>query len=468
MTINIGDRSVAEYVDAHADEAFLGEDGLVGWMRIPSISADPAYVGEVRSSAEWLFRALRRAGFPTVEIIETAGLPAVYAEWPAAGPDAPTVLLYGHHDVQPVDPPELWNSGPFEPEVRGEELFGRGAVDDKGQVIVHLLGVAAHLHATGRAAPAVTLKVLIEGEEESGSPNFAPLLRAHAERFRCDVVVVSDTSVFARDTPSLCTGMRGLVECQVDLRGPDVDLHSGSFGGGVPNPVAALARLIAGLHDADGKVTIPGFYDRVVTLSDRERALFAKLPFDTDAWVRGPARSLAAAGEAGFTTPERLWARPTAELNGVWGGYSGPGGKTIIPSEAHAKFSFRLVVDQTPDEVVDAFRAWVEAHTEPGIVATVHRNGPGVRPCLTPLDDPALQAATRAMERAFGGEILYTREGGSGPEADLASILRVPVIFMGFGLPDDRIHAPNERVVLPMLRAGAKAAAYLWEELARR
>jgi acetylornithine deacetylase/succinyl-diaminopimelate desuccinylase-like protein len=466
ITRGDGDEAVAAYVDAHADEAFLSEDGLVGWMRIPSISADPAHAGDVAASARWLVQALRRAGFPLVETLPTAGHPAVYAEWPAADPGAPTVLLYGHHDVQPVDPLRLWHSAPFEPEVRGEELFGRGAIDDKGQVILHLLGLRAHLHATGGAAPAVSLKVLVEGEEESGSPNFAPLLRQHREKLRCDVVVVSDSSVFDRDTPSLCTGMRGLVECQVDLRGPEVDLHSGSFGGGVPNPAAALARLVAGLHDAEGKVTIPGFYDRVVELSARERELFGKLPFDSDAWVRGPARSRAAAGEAGYSTPERIWARPTAEVNGIWGGYTGPGGKTIIPSEAHAKVSFRLVFDQRPDEVAGAFAGWVDEHVEPGIVARVHQGGPGVRPCLTPLDDPALRAATRAMERAFAREILFTREGGSGPEADLALILEAPVIFMGFGLPDDRIHAPNERVVLPMLRAGAKAAAYLWEELA--
>lgn len=474
------DAAVGEFVERHGPEAFLGPEGLAGWMRIPSVSADPGHAADVRRSAEWLVAALTAAGFPIVELLETPGPPAVFAEWPAAGPTEPTaaeptatdpgdvtVLLYGHHDVQPADPLELWESPPFTPTVRGEELFGRGAVDDKGQVIAHLLGLRAHLHATGRASPAVHLKVIVEGEEESGSPHFAALLREHREKLRCDVVVVSDTSVFGRDTPSLCTGMRGLVDCQVDLDGPGTDLHSGSFGGGVPNPATALAGLLAGLHDAGGRVTIPGFYDRVVALGERERELFARLPFDEDRWVRATARSRAASGEAGFSTLERVWARPTAEVNGMWAGYTGPGHKTIVPAHAHAKVSFRLVSDQRPDEVMEAFAAWVAARTPPGITARVTPGGPGVRPCLTPLDHPALRAATRAMERAFGGEVLYTREGGSGPEADLASILDVPVIFMGFGLPDDRIHAPNERVVLPMLHAGARAAAFLWEELAR-
>jgi acetylornithine deacetylase/succinyl-diaminopimelate desuccinylase-like protein len=436
------------------------------WLRIPSISADPAHAADVRASADWLVEALRRCGFPAVEMWETPGHPAVFAEWPSDDPDAPTVVLYGHHDVQPVDPIELWRSPPFEPTIRGEELFARGAIDDKGQVLFHLLGLRAHLETTGRTAPAVTLKLLIEGEEESGSPHFADLLRERRDRLGCDVVVVSDTSIFDRETPSICTGMRGLVSAQVDVHGPDIDLHSGSFGGAVPNPLTVLARLIAGLHDQDGRVTLPGFYDRVVPLTDRERELFARLPFDEQRWLASTARSRAAAGEAGFSTLERLWARPTAEINGIWGGYAGPGDKTIVPTDAHAKITFRLVTDQRPEEAIEALRSYVRTAAPAGVTATVTSVGGGVRPCLTPLDHPALQAATRAMERAFGRDVLYTREGGSGPEADLAEILAAPVIFVGVGLPDDRIHAPNERVVLPMLEIGARAAAYLWEELA--
>jgi acetylornithine deacetylase/succinyl-diaminopimelate desuccinylase-like protein len=449
---------------------YLDRDTLLAdldpWLRIPSISADPAHARDVRASAEWLERRLRRAGFPQVEIWETAGHPAVYAQWPAEDPSAPVVVVYGHHDVQPVDPLELWHSPPFDPVVRGDDLLGRGTADDKGQVLMHVHGLAAHLAADGRTAPAVTVKFLIEGEEESGSPHFAELLRAHAEQLRCDLVVVSDTSVFDRETPSLCTGMRGMTDCQIDLTGPAGDLHSGSFGGGVPNPLHALAALLSGLHDTDGRVTLPSFYDDVRPLGQRERELFARLPFDEGAWLAGPARSLAASGEAGFTTLERLWARPTAEINGMWGGYTGPGAKTIIPAEAHAKVSFRLVADMDPLAVQQAMEEYVRAAVPAGITATVTFDGPGVRPCLTPLDAPALQAAARAMSRAFGKEVLYTREGGSGPEADLAAILDVPVIFLGVGLPDDRIHAPNERVVIPMLLRGAEAIAYFWTELA--
>jgi acetylornithine deacetylase/succinyl-diaminopimelate desuccinylase-like protein len=446
------------------DRAALLAD-LDPWLRIPSISADPAHAGDVRWSAQWLADRLRQAGFPEVEIWETPGHPAVYAHWPAEQAAAPVVVVYGHHDVQPVDPLELWDSPPFEPAVRGDELLGRGTADDKGQVLMHLHGLAAHLASGRRIGPAVTLKLLIEGEEESGSPHFADLLRSHADRLRCDVVVVSDTSIFGPDTPSLCTGMRGLTDCQIDLHGPDGDLHSGSFGGAVPNPLHALAELVSGLHDAAGKVTLPGFYDDVRLLDERERALFARLPFDQAAWLSGPARSRAVTGEEGFTTLERLWARPTAEVNGLWGGYTGPGTKTIIPSGAHAKVSFRLVADQDPLAVKRAVEAYVRESVPPGIDATVTFDGPGVRPCLTPLDAPALQAAARAMQRAFGQEVLFTREGGSGPEADLAQILAAPVIFFGVGLPDDRIHAPNERVVIPMLLRGAEALAYLWDEL---
>ncbi len=260
--------------------------------------------------------------------------------------------------------------------------------------------------------------------------------------------------------------MRGLTDCQVDVHGPDVDLHSGSFGGAVRNPLTVLCGLIAGLHDDQGRVTLPGFYDRVVPLTDEERAKFAKLPFDEEAWISETAKSRAAYGEAGFTTLERVWARPTAEVNGIWGGYTGPGHKTIVPTDAHAKLSFRLVADQQPLEVQAAVREYFAERAPEGVTVDVHFYGDGVRPCLTPIDHPANGAVVRAMEQAFDSEILFTREGGSGPEADLAEVLEAPVVFLGVGLPDDRFHAPNERVVLPMLHKGAEAAAHLWRELA--
>ncbi len=462
---------IREYVEGNAAEFFTE---LKDWLRIPSISGDPDRVADVRDSAEWLAAKLRSIGFPTVEVWETAGgsgLPAVFAEWPSGDASAPTVAVYGHHDVQPVTPLELWQTGPFEPTERDGRLYARGAADDKGQVFFHTLGLRAHLAATGRTAPAVNLKLIVEGEEESGSPNFAELLRAHADELACDVVVVSDTGMWAKDTPTSCTGMRGLISAQVDFTGPAGDVHSGSFGGAIPNPITELVRVLARLHDADRHVTIPGFYDGIVELSDTDRELIAKLPFDERTWL-GNAKSSAPVGEAGYSTLERVWARPTAEINGIYGGHTGPGSKTIVPSEAHAKLSFRLVAGQEPSSVAKRFEAWINERIPAGITAVVHFEGEGVRPCLTPLDHPALQSVSRALGRAFADdpaeprEILYTREGGSGPEADLQDVLGAPVVFLGISLPDDGWHAPNEKVDMDLLLKGAEAAAYLWEDLA--
>jgi acetylornithine deacetylase/succinyl-diaminopimelate desuccinylase-like protein len=466
------------YVESHARE-FI--DDLKQWLAIPSISADPTHDSDVRRSAEWLAAHLSSIGFPVAEVWETSpdGLPAVFAEWPAADPAAPKVLVYGHHDVQPVEPLEEWDGPPFEPAERDGLLLGRGASDDKGQVLFHSLGIRACLAVRGglggspprastvsrESAPPVTVKLLVEGEEESGSEHFAELLRRERERLACDVVVVSDTSMWAADVPSMCTGMRGLASAEVTLTGPVRDLHSGSFGGGVPNPLHAMASLLAGLHDEAGRVTLPRFYDRVLPLSDDERALFARLPFDEKQWLAEAGQSRAAYGEQGFTTLERIWARPTAEVNGMWGGHTGPGGKTIIPAAAHAKVSFRLVADQDPADVTAAFREYVEAATPVGLEATVTAQ-PGVRPSYSPITSPAVRAGRRAMERAFGREVLFTKEGGSGPEADLAEILAAPLVFVGVALDSDQIHAPNERVDMSLLLRGAEASAYLWEELA--
>jgi acetylornithine deacetylase/succinyl-diaminopimelate desuccinylase-like protein len=332
-------------------------------------------------------------------------------------------------------------------------------------VLFHSLGLRACLAASREAAPPVTVKLLIEGEEESGSEHFAELLRRERDRLACDVIVVSDTSMWAADVPSMCTGMRGLASAEVTLTGPVRDLHSGSFGGGVPNPVHALSALLAGLHDEAGRVTLPRFYDRVLALSDEERELFARLPFDEKEWLAEAGQSGAAYGEAGFTTLERIWARPTAEVNGLWGGHTGPGGKTIIPKAAHAKVSFRLVADQDPADVTAGFAEYVRAATPAGLEATVTA-APAVRPSHSPITSPAVRAGRRAMERAFGREVLFTKEGGSGPEADLAEILGAPLVFIAIGLDSDRAHAPNERVDLSLLLKGAEVSAYLWEELA--
>ncbi|GAA3198899.1 dipeptidase [Actinocorallia longicatena] len=452
---------IREYV-AGQREDFLAD--LMEWLRIPSVSGDPAHAGDVRRSAEWLAAHLRGIGFPHVEIMETGGLPAVFADWPVA--DAPKVLVYGHHDVQPGEPAEEWETSPFEPVVRGDRLLGRGTSDDKGQIFMHTLGLRANLEARGADAPPVHLKFLFEGEEESGSMHFPALLEANREKFACDLVVISDTTMWGADTPSMCTGMRGLVECEIAFFGPDTDLHSGSFGGAVPNPLHAMARLVAELHDDGERVRLDGFYDDVIELSDEERALFAKLPFDEAAWLRTAGNSGAAHGEAGFTTLERVWARPTAEVNGLWGGHTGPGGKTIIPRSAHAKISFRLVAGQDPDKVAASIERFVADRVPAGIRANVVFPSGRVRACRSAIDDPGVLAARRAMERAFGTEVLFTKEGGSGPEADLADILGAPLVFLAVGLNEDRIHAPNEKVEIPLLLKGAEAVAYLWDELA--
>jgi acetylornithine deacetylase/succinyl-diaminopimelate desuccinylase-like protein len=455
---------VRRFVDEHRHELLADLDE---WLRIPGISAQPERHDEVRRSADWFAAAARAAGFPTVEIWPTPGLPAVYAEWPSAEPDAPVVLVYGHHDVQPVDPIELWQTDPFDPTIDGDVLRARGASDDKGQLLFHLLGLRAHLAATGRDTPAVTLKFLIEGEEESGSPNFEALLAERRARLDCDAVVITDTGMLAADVPSAVTGMRGMVSCTVDFHGPDLDLHSGVFGGAVPNPATAVARLAGALHDANGRVQIPGFYDDVLELTDVERELFAKVPAD-DAEFLGVAKSRALYGERGFTTLERLGARPTAEVNGLGGGYQGSGGKTIVPSDAFAKLSFRLVANQDPHTIIKAVETFVADHTPDGIEATVEWEGPGVAPCLVPLDTPAYQALVDAISTAFDGlPVLPTREGGSGPEAAIQQALGAPMVFLGVGLPDDQIHAPNEKVNLSMLYRGAEAAGLLWASFAQ-
>jgi acetylornithine deacetylase/succinyl-diaminopimelate desuccinylase-like protein len=454
---------VRSFVSDHSAELLADLDA---WLRIAGISALPERHLDVVRSAEWFAAACRRTGFTTVEIWPTAGLPAVYAEWPSEDPDAPTVLVYGHHDVQPVDPIELWNTDPFDPTIDGPVLRARGASDDKGQLLFHLLGLRAHLAVTGRTSPAVNLKFLIEGEEESGSPNFDALLEEHRQRLECDVVLITDTGMLGEDIPSAVTGMRGLLVATVEFHGPDLDLHSGVFGGAVPNPATAVARLAAALHDADGRVQVPGFYDDVLELTEVEQQLLGRVPFD-EARFLATAKSRAVAGEAGYNTLERIGARPTAEVNGIGGGYQGAGAKTIIPSDAFVKLSFRLVANQQPAKIRAAVEAFVTEHTPPGIEHHVRWEGEGVAPCLVPIDTPAYAALSRAVCAAFDAELMLpTREGGSGPEASIQQLLGVPMIFLGVGLPDDQIHAPNEKVTLSMLYKGAEAAAHLWQELA--
>jgi acetylornithine deacetylase/succinyl-diaminopimelate desuccinylase-like protein len=454
---------VRSYVTDHQGDLLADLDQ---WLRIPGISAIPEHHPDVVRSAEWFAEACRAAGFPTVQIWPTSGLPTVFAEWPSEDANAPVVLVYGHHDVQPIDPIELWNTDPFVPTIDGPVLRARGASDDKGQLLFHLLGLQAHLAATGRTSPAVTLKFLIEGEEESGSPNFEALLAERRDRLDCDFVVITDTGMLGEDIPSAVTGMRGLVVATVDFHGPDLDLHSGSFGGAIPNPATAVARLAAALHDESGRVQIPGYYDDVLELTDAEKNLIGRVPFDEKEFLT-TSKSRALAGEAGYSTLERLGARPTAEVNGIGGGYQGAGGKTIVPSDAFVKLSFRLVANQEPDTIRAAVEKFVADHTPEGISHSIEWEGDGVAPCLVGIDTPAYGALSRAICAAFDAEVvLPTREGGSGPEAAIQQALGAPLVFLGVGLPDDQIHAPNEKVTLSMLFKGAEAAAHLWQELA--
>ena len=439
-------------------------DELMEALRIPSISADPAHAADVRRNAEHFRDAALAAGFTTATLIETAGHPAVYAER-IVDPSLPTALIYGHHDVQPVDPLDEWDSPPFEPQVRDGNIYGRGAVDDKGQVWMQLKGVEAQLQT--REELPVNLKLIVEGEEESGSVNFEALLVQEQERLRADVLVVSDTGIIAPDTPSLTTGLRGLAGIEVHVSGPEADLHSGVFGGAVQNPIAALAAILASLHDpATGRVTVPGFYEEVREPTAAERELFTRVPYDEAAFRRQAGGIPETAGEAGWTVLERRWARPTLEFNGIWGGYSGPGSKTIIPASASAKITCRLVPDQRPDDiarkVADAVRA-----AAPRGVRVEATTKPGGRPVVTPTDHPAVQAASRAFASVFGKEPLITREGGSIPPVEMFSrIMGMPAVMVGTGLPDDRIHSPNEKFMLDMYFKGIRVLAHLWDELA--
>jgi acetylornithine deacetylase/succinyl-diaminopimelate desuccinylase-like protein len=457
-----GSRDLDGYCGTHR-QRFLDE--LVDFCRIPSVSADPAHAADVRRSAEHLAAAARDAGFPTVQLIETAGHPAVYAER-IAGPALPTALIYGHHDVQPADPLERWTSPPFDPRIENGQLRCRGASDDKGMVWMHLKAIEAHLRVRGELP--LNVKLIVEGEEEIGSAHFEALIRAESERLAADVCVVSDTAMHGRGEPSICIGLRGLVSLEVEVRGPSLDLHSGHFGGSVLNPVEALARMLASLRDGEtGRVTVPGFYDDVAELSPEERARIATLPFDEAAYRDDAGGVPVTFGEAGYSSLERTTIRPTLEINGIWGGYQGPGPKTIVPASAGAKITCRLVPHQRPEEVASRVSAALQAAAPEAVTATVTL-GSGNRPMVTPPDHPAVLAAARAMREVFGVEPYLTRMGGSIGSVEMFDrLLDLPSVLVGFGLPDDRIHAPNEKWDLDQFDRGLRTMTRLWDDLGR-
>jgi len=460
-------RMIAPHSDALVDyvrqnrDRYLDE--LKAWIANPSISANPAHHGDVRRSAQAVVARMRAAGLTEAEVLETDGLPIAYGSWLHA-PGAPTILIYGHHDVQPADPFELWTTPPFEGTVRDGNIFGRGSVDDKGQVLMHLAAIEAHLKINGRLP--LNIKVVIEGEEEIGSPSFEAFLARHRERLACDVAVISDTAVFAEDVPSLTVSLRGLVHWDVTVRGPATDLHSGYYGGVIKNPLEALAEIIAGLKDARGRVAVAGFYDGVRELSRMERAEIAALPFDAaqEAAALGVPELT---GEAERTPLERMWMRPTLEINGMYGGYQGPGSKTIVPSFATAKISARLVPSQDPGAVKRAVQAHIESHLPRGVRVEIHAGG-DVRAVETSRDHPAVAAAARAMERGFGKPPVFIGTGGTiGPVSSFDRILHLPQVLIGVGLPDDAIHAPNEKFNLKQFFGGIETMTYLYTELAR-
>jgi acetylornithine deacetylase/succinyl-diaminopimelate desuccinylase-like protein len=452
-----------------AISAFLAEradgrlDSYRAFLRIPSISTLPAHAADCRAAAEWIAADLSSSGVENVDVSDTGGHPVVYGDWLHAGPGAPTAIVYGHYDVQPVDPLDLWGSPPFEPVVRDGRMLARGASDDKGQVHMHLRATEALLATRGRLP--VNLRFVFEGEEESTSIHLAAWLRANRDRLAADVALISDTGFFDGNIPAITVGLRGITYAQIDVTGAPVDLHSGAYGGAVPNPATALAGIIAGLKDADGVIRIPGFYDDVRPLGPEDRAAFAALPFDEQAWAAGVGvRALT--GEVGYTTLERRGGRPTLDVNGMWSGFTGEGSKTIIPAHAHAKVSCRLVPDQDPDRIFALFRDHVTAIAPPGVAVGVQKLGTG-RPVVTPIDHPATEAAARALESTFGRAPVYIREGGSIPVAPIfASVLDLPVVMLGFTPPDDNAHAPNEWMDLANYETGIMTIARYWDELA--
>jgi succinyl-diaminopimelate desuccinylase len=450
--------STDQYLDAHREQF---ERELAELLRIPSVSADPACRGETQRAAEWVAERFRQLGFK-VQTIPTAGHPLVYAESPRVD-NAPTVLVYGHYDVQPADPLELWISPPFEPTQREGSLYARGATDDKGQMLTHVFSARAWMETTGRLP--VNLKYIIEGEEEVGSRSLEVFLAEHAEQLACDCCVISDGAQFAPGQPAITYGLRGIAYYELHLTGPNRDLHSGTFGGTVMNPANALTQMLSALIDAQGRIQIPGFYDDVVPLSPEEREQLARLPFDEAAYSRELGVA-ALRGEVGYTTLERRWARPTFDINGLTSGYQGEGAKTVLPGTAMAKFSFRLVPDQQPAKISQLLEARLKELCPPGITMVLndHHGSPGV---LVSLDSPFVQAAARAIEHAFGRAPVYTREGGSIPiVSTFRETLGVDTLLIGWGQDDDNTHSPNEKFCLADFHRGIKASAKLWEELA--
>jgi acetylornithine deacetylase/succinyl-diaminopimelate desuccinylase-like protein len=436
-------------------------DELKQFLAIPSISALPEHKGDVRRAAEWLAESLRQAGMERVQVFPTQGHPVVYGEWMKAE-GKPTVLIYGHYDVQPVDPLELWETPPFEPDIRDGQIFARGASDDKGQTFMHIKALEAILRMTGTLP--LNFKFCLEGEEEIGSPHLEEFITEHQDMLAADVLVISDTSMLGPGKPAICYGLRGLCGLQIDVKGAKADLHSGLYGGAVQNPIHALVELLASMRNKDGQITIQGFYDRVRPLTEEEKEAFRALNTDEEQ-TRQELQVPELFGEKGYSMVERTWARPTLEVNGIYGGFQGEGIKTVIPSQAHAKITCRLVPDQDPDEILARIEEHVRTHTPPGVTVEVKRFDKG-RPFVTPIEHPAIQAAARAYEKVYGVTPAFTRMGGSIPIVETFDrLLHLPIVLMGFSYPDDHFHAPNEHFHLECFDNGLLTLYTYWYEL---
>jgi len=451
--------TVIDFINVNRDRYL---DELKALLAIPSISALPQHAADVKRCAEFCADETRRIGLQNVRLIDTPGNPVVYGDW--LGSDgAPTILFYGHYDVQPVDPLELWESPPFEATIRDGEIYARGSADDKGQVFMHFKAIEAHLKQNGRLP--VNIKIILEGEEEVGSAHLDDFIRAHKRELGANVVVISDSAMFDRGVPSICYGLRGLVYFQIDLRGSKTDLHSGSFGGAVANPAMVLAQVLAQMKDRGGRVKVPGFYDDVVPLTDEERKAWASLPFNEKKYKKdfGIPKLF---GESGYTTLERTWARPTFEINGLLSGFTGEGAKTVLPAVSMAKVSMRLVPNQHPDTIAKLFEEYVRKITPKTVELTVTRMHGG-KPWMTAYDNPFVQAAARAIEKGFGKTPVFTREGGSIPVVStFQEELGLPSVLFGVGLPDENAHAPNEKLDVSNFHNGIIASAILYQEIA--
>lgn len=450
---------IDSYIEANKDR-FINE--LLDLLRIPSVSADPKYKADVARCAEAVKQRLIEAGLDQVEVCPTAGHPIVYGE-KIVDPRKPTVLVYGHYDVQPPDPLELWDSGPFDPVIKDGMIYARGSADDKGQFYMHVKAIETMMKNGGLPC---NVKVMIEGEEEVGSDNLGIFVSNNKEKLAADVVLISDTSMIANDVPSINTGLRGLSYLEVEVTGPNRDLHSGVYGGAVANPINALCEMIASLHDQDRRITIPGFYDAVKELSKAERDALAEAPFNEDAYMKDLGID-AVRGEKGYTTEERSSIRPTLDVNGIWGGYIGEGAKTVLPSKAYAKISMRLVPDQKSDVITKLFADHFVKIAPPGVKVEV-RPHHGGEAAVTPIDSPAYQAASLAMEETFGKKPIPTRGGGSIPIVALFEAeLGLKTVLFGFGLDSDNIHSPNEKYGVFNYMQGIRSIPRFFHHFAR-